>query len=91
MLTPIRLENLCWDVLAEMSAKEGRTTDELITTLREELFALRGKRPNFKSFLRVCCLRYSTVKDNAADTQRLVESAPTSSNISLHGLKPATD
>ena len=58
VLTTIRLENLFWDVLAEIAGLEAKTTNQLIATLHEELCALREDSPNFTSFLRVCCLRY---------------------------------
>jgi predicted DNA-binding ribbon-helix-helix protein len=58
VLTTIRLENLFWDVLAEIAGREGKTTNQMITTLHEELTALREDNGNFTSFLRVCCLRY---------------------------------
>ena len=61
VLTTIRLENQFWDVLAEIALKEDKTTNQLITKLHEELYALRGDDPNFTSFLRVCCLRYFSV------------------------------
>ena len=58
VVTTIRLENQFWDVLAEMAEKEGQTTNQLVSTLHGELFALREDTPNFASFLRVSCLRY---------------------------------
>ena len=58
VLTSIRLENLVWDVLAEMAAAEGRTTNNLIATLYDEILQRRGEVPNFASFLRVTCMRY---------------------------------
>jgi predicted DNA-binding ribbon-helix-helix protein len=58
VVTTIRLENLFWDVLAEIASREGKTTNQMIATLHEELTALREDSPNFTSFLRVCCLRY---------------------------------
>ncbi len=58
MLTTIRLENLFWDVLAEIASCEDKTTNQMIAALHEELFVKREDSPNFTSFLRVCCLRY---------------------------------
>ena len=58
VLTTIRLENLFWDVLAEIAGRENKTTNQMIATLHEELCGLREAIPNFTSFLRVCCLRY---------------------------------
>lgn len=58
VLTSIRLENMVWDILAEMAAAEGRTTNALIALFHAEVLAHRGEVPNFASFLRVTCMRY---------------------------------
>jgi predicted DNA-binding ribbon-helix-helix protein len=58
VLTSIRLENMVWDVLAEMAAAEDRTTNNLIAQLHDEIVAHRGDVPNFASFLRVTCMRF---------------------------------
>ena len=58
MLTSIRLENMVWDVLAEMAEDEGCTTNALICTLHDEILQHRGEVPNFASFLRITSLRY---------------------------------
>ncbi len=58
VLTSLRLENMVWDVLAEMAAAEGRTTNALIATFHDEILAHRGEVPNFASFLRVTCMRH---------------------------------
>jgi predicted DNA-binding ribbon-helix-helix protein len=60
VLTSIRLENMVWDILAEMAAAEGRTTNALIALFHDEILAHRGEVPNFASFLRVTCMRYLT-------------------------------
>ncbi len=57
-LTSIRLENMVWDILAQMAAAEGRTTNALIALFHDEILAYRGEVPNFASFLRVTCMRY---------------------------------
>ena len=57
-LTSIRLENMMWDILAEMAEEEGRTTNALISLFHDEILARRGEAPNFASFLRVTCMRY---------------------------------
>ena len=62
VVTTLRLENQFWDVLAEMAEKEGQTTNQLVSTLHGELFALREDTPNFASFLRVSCLRYLSLQ-----------------------------
>ena len=67
VLTSIRLENLAWDVLAEMAAEEGCTTNSLIVQFHDEILQHRGEVPNFASFLRVTCMRYMRRKlDSAA-------------------------
>lgn len=59
VLTSIRLENMAWDILAEMAEAEGRTTNALIGQFHDEILAHRGEEvPNFASFLRVTCMRY---------------------------------
>ena len=58
VLTSIRLENMVWDVLAEMASSEGRTTNGLIVQFHDEIMAQRNEVPNFTSFLRVTCMRY---------------------------------
>ena len=58
MLSSLRLENMVWDILAEMAEREGRTTNALISLFHDEILAQRGEVPNFASFLRVTCMRY---------------------------------
>ena len=71
VLTSLRLENMVWDVLAEMAEAEGRTTNALISLFHDEILAHRGEVPNFASFLRVTCMRYlrraAFAVDKAAD------------------------
>lgn len=62
VLTSIRLENMVWDVLAQMAEDEGRTTNNLISSFHDEIRQHRGEVPNFASFLRVTCMRYMQVK-----------------------------
>ena len=73
VLTTIRLENLFWDVLAEIAGREKKTTNQMIATLHGELLARREDSPNFTSFLRVCCLRYLSLPrlDEAAQKHAL--------------------
>jgi predicted DNA-binding ribbon-helix-helix protein len=56
--TSIRLENLFWQVLAEIATRDGFTVPQLCTRLYDELLTERGAVDNFSSFLRVCCTRY---------------------------------
>jgi predicted DNA-binding ribbon-helix-helix protein len=58
VLTSLRLENMVWDILAEMAEEEGCTTNALIAKFHDEILAHRGEVPNFASFLRVTCMRY---------------------------------
>lgn len=58
VVTTIRLENLFWDVLSQIAAEDGMTTNQLITKLWDEILEWRGEVPNMASFLRVSCLRY---------------------------------
>lgn len=58
VLTSLRLENMVWDILAEMAEEEACTTNALIAKFHEEIMAHRGEVPNFASFLRVTSMRY---------------------------------
>ncbi len=56
--TSIRLENLFWQVLEEIGARDGLSVAQLITRLYDELRDADGDGTNFSSFLRVSCGRY---------------------------------
>ncbi len=58
VLTSIRLENMVWEILADMAEEEGCTTNALISKFHDEILAHRGEVPNFASFLRVTSMRY---------------------------------
>lgn len=58
VVTSIRLENLFWEVLAEIGERDGLGVTQLIEKLYDELVAARGEVGNFASFLRVSALRY---------------------------------
>lgn len=58
VLTSIRLENMVWDILAEMAEAENCTTNHLIVQFHDEILAHRGEVPNFASFLRVTGMRF---------------------------------
>ena len=58
VLTSLRLENMVWDILAEMAEAEGCTTNALIVQFHDEILAHRGEVPNFASFLRVTGMRF---------------------------------
>lgn len=73
VLTSLRLENMVWDVLAEMAEQEGCTTNALVSLFHDEILAHRGEVPNFASFLRVTCMRYLR---RAAETAAGAAGAP---------------
>jgi predicted DNA-binding ribbon-helix-helix protein len=54
--TRIRLENMVWDILADMAEAEGRATNGLIALFYDEILLQRGEVQNFASFLRVTCV-----------------------------------
>ncbi|MEK8048770.1 ribbon-helix-helix domain-containing protein [Ideonella sp. DXS22W] len=61
VVTSIRLENLFWQVLDEIAARDGLGVVQLIEKLYDELVAARGAVGNFASFLRVSALRYEAL------------------------------
>ena len=67
VLTSIRLENMVWDILAEMAEAESCTTNSLIVQFHDEILAHRGEVPNFASFLRVTGMRFLRRKLTEAD------------------------
>ena len=77
VLTSIRLENLVWDVLAQMAAAEGCTTNSLIATFHDEILQHRGEVPNFSSFLRVTCMRYLQRRLAGAGVPEIAAREPT--------------
>ena len=60
--TSLRLEQLFWQVLEEIAARDGMRVTQLIERLYDELVEYRGEAANFTSFLRVCCLRYQLLQ-----------------------------
>lgn len=58
--TSIRLENIFWQVLEEIGARDGLSVPRLVARLHDELSAAGAldDRANFASFLRVSCTRY---------------------------------
>lgn len=66
VVTSIRLEKLFWQTLDEIAARDGMNTIQLITKLYDELISYRGQIDNFSSFLRVCCLRYTSLMADGA-------------------------
>ena len=76
VITSIRLENMAWDILAEMAEAEPCTTNHLIVTFHDEVMAHRGEMPNFASFLRVTCMRHLRRQVIAAERERPLVLAP---------------
>ncbi|WP_324733496.1 ribbon-helix-helix domain-containing protein [Pseudomonas paeninsulae] len=58
VVTTLRLENQFWDILAEIAAVDGMSTNQLISKLYDEVMDYRGEVVNFASFLRVSCTRF---------------------------------
>src|SRR5215218_4961333 len=66
VVTSIRLENLYWVLLAEISDANAVTTSQLISKLYEEMLEIRRAVPNLASLLRITCLRYLSLKVSEA-------------------------
>lgn len=78
VITSIRLENLHWEVLAEIGRRDGMSVTQLLERLHDELIATRGEVGNFASFLRVSALRYMALQAH----QRI----PTDVNVPIRSL-----
>lgn len=81
VLTSLRLENMVWDILAEMAEDEGCTTNALVAKFHDEILAHRGEVPNFASFLRVTSMRYLhrslvAMEKKAESTQLAIAASP---------------
>ena len=92
-VTSIRLENLFWNALGEIAARDGMGTNQLIAKLYDELLEYRGTIDNFTSFLRVCCLRYLSLMAEGAipsdKRQPLAGAHPAALMPGKNGTKPA--
>lgn len=75
VVTSIKLENMFWEVLAELARRDGTTTNQLIARLYDEVYAYRGEATNFTSFLRVTCMRYQAVRYGGAELQPSLDPA----------------
>ena len=62
VVTSLRLENLYWDVLAEIADSDGISVIQLLQRLHDEFSTSRTEVGNFASFLRVSALRYMAPK-----------------------------
>jgi predicted DNA-binding ribbon-helix-helix protein len=58
MVSSIRLENMFWEILEEIGARDQMPVNKLINRLYYEAIEAGHDLANFTSFLRVCCLRY---------------------------------
>jgi len=74
VLTSIRLENMVWDVLAQMAEAEQCSTNALIAKFHEEILDHWGEVSNFASFLRITSLRY--LMREAIASERRMEARP---------------
>ncbi len=61
--TSIRLESAFWDILEEISEREGMALARFCAVLHDEVVQQQGAVANFASFLRVTCLHYLRHKD----------------------------
>ena len=90
VLTTIRLENMVWDILAEMALAEGCTTNNLVGQFHDEILAHRGEVPNFASFLRVTAMRYLRRRvmqlEGAAPANASTKSQAAAGGASIHSL-----
>jgi len=82
VVTSIRLENLYWDVLAEIGERDGMTVVQLIEKLYDELVVARGEVGNFSSFLRVSALRYMALQAH--------DRIPMDNSVPIRTLDPKT-
>jgi predicted DNA-binding ribbon-helix-helix protein len=76
VVTSIRLENLFWDVLAEIASGERLTTNGFIAKLYDEIIEQHGEVPNLASILRVSCLRYlarAAARDSSPEKTALAD------------------
>lgn len=81
--TSVRLENIYWNTLEEIGARDGLTVPQLVSRLHDELehAGALGDRANFTSFLRVTCTRYLQLQ--------LAGLIPTDRSIAIRSLDAA--
>jgi predicted DNA-binding ribbon-helix-helix protein len=90
VVSSVRLENLFWDTLEEIAARDGMNVPQLLSKLYDELLEHRGDIPNFSSFLRVCCQRYLALQvDNRIPRDLSIPIRSLNAHTVLHGLKPS--
>lgn len=89
VVTSVRLENLFWDTLEEIGARDHMSVPQLLSKLYDELLEHRGDIPNFTSFLRVCGLRYMTLQvEKRIPNDMSVPIGSLNAHAVLHGLRP---
>ncbi|MFZ3183694.1 MAG: ribbon-helix-helix domain-containing protein [Pseudomonas sp.] len=74
VVTTLRLENQFWDILAQIAAVDGMSTNQLITKLHDEVLEYHGEVVNFASFLRVSCIRFLSQRRERVSELSLVRS-----------------
>jgi predicted DNA-binding ribbon-helix-helix protein len=74
VVTSIRLEEFFWDILEELSFRDGMTINQAITKLYHESLDADHDISNFTSFLRVCCSRYLSLIADGDLTRRVNQS-----------------
>ena len=80
VVTSIRLENLFWEILAEIGERDGMNVPQLLERLYDELVHSRGEVGNFASFLRVSALRYMALQAH--------DRIPTDLTVPIRSLDP---
>ena len=89
VVTSIRLENLCWDILARIASKDQMTTNQLISKLYEEIIERQGRVDNLSSFLRVSCMRYlSYVAEQHEKDHLMMKQSALADASQVHTLPP---
>jgi predicted DNA-binding ribbon-helix-helix protein len=74
------------DEALAVDARENLTTSQFAVKLYDELIALRGELPtNFASFLRVCCLRYLSMR---AEKEMSAGDTPPGVFVAVNEVKP---
>ena len=72
--TSIQLENIFWQILDEIAAREDLSVAKFISKLHDEVVLAHGEARNFASLLRCCCLIYL---DRASPAEARRFAAPT--------------
>lgn len=83
VVTSIRLENLCWDVLARIASKDNLTTNQLISQLYDEVIERQGKVDNLSSFLRISCMRFLSYVAEQHEKDHLLMSKVTEASCDM--------